>query len=245
LALLPAASTLAAVSVGGNLGNGQFDSLSYGTTGTGSLDALLFVGDFAGTTNIKTQVSGTPLGPFIPPSVGGSASFATITFLITNSSPSFTFSDLRFMVDVQADGSGTFQDKPQAVWGPKVNGAPDHYQIVDFGVDGPLTTKMVANNGLSDSVSASCTGVASCDVDLGLEWDLAKLGPGETWSITVGLSDDGQTLSSRYLRATSADSAGTELIFSGIAAIPEPAPFAILIAGLGLLLLLVFRHRSA
>src|SRR5215813_9254698 len=212
-------------------------------TGTGSIDALLFVGDLASTANMKDQIAGTPLGPFIAPSIGGSASFATVTFLIRNSSPSFTFSDLRLMVDVQADGSGTFEDKPQPGWGPKIDGAPDHYQIVDFGIDGPLTAKMVANNSLNDSISAACTGVAACDVDLGLEWDLAKVRPGQTWSITVGLSDDGQTLSNRYLRATSADSAGTELTFCGIAAIPEPAPCAILIAGLGLLLLWVCRQR--
>ena len=239
IALLPAPSALAALLLpgGDTLLNGAFDEIEYGSTpGLAYVTPFLFVGDLAatdpphvvgGTTNLTYGYSFDGLG----------TSLMTITYTLTNDDPA-AFTDLRFMVDVQADGSGSFNDIALAVFGVPMAGDPVQFQIADFSEN--LPNQIVTNDGLDGS--DTCGG-AVCDVDTALQWDLATLNPGETWRVTIGLSDDGSTLSSRYLQVTSADTASTVLTFSGVAAI-LPEPSALVLLGIALAFMSGTRRRS-
>jgi hypothetical protein len=174
---------------------------------------------------------------------GSGTSLFSVTYSILNEGVT-PFSDLRFMVDVQADGPDVapFLDTALAVWGAPSAGDPDNFQIADFStLVGGLASSIVTNNGLNGT--DGCSGNA-CDVDFALQWNLGALQPNETWNIRVGLSDDGSVLSSRYLQATSASTANTVLTFSGNAqVVPEPGTYAVL--GLGLAFLLGWRRLTA
>jgi hypothetical protein len=76
--------------------------------------------------------------------------------------------------------------------------------------------------------------MAVCDADLALQWNIPSLAPSEMWIVTVGLSDDGSTLSpNRYLTATSFDTADTQIRFSGTSSVvPEPSTALLLLTGL-------------
>jgi len=84
---------------------------------------------------------------------------------------------------------------------------------------------------------------------MALQWDFGgmRLLPGQIALITLGLSDDGQALSSRFLTAALDNGGGVGidpvLTFSGTATVvPLPAPLVLLASGL---LALVGIRRSS
>lgn len=228
VASLLAGPATAAVSLGTDWGNGDFDDVQYGDTGLAYVTSFLYVGDLSSTES-PTDITSTTSGLDYDYAVNGLGSgMMEVTYRFTNEDV-LPWSDMRFMVNVQADGSVTFNDSATVQWGAKGDsGDPDHYQVEEWGM-GPLgastlQSAIVSNNGLADTNTCG----TPCDVDMALEWDLASLEPGQIWTITVGLADDGSRLSERFLAATSVDTANTELTFSGNATV-VPAPGALLL----------------
>jgi hypothetical protein len=215
---------------GDTLLNGGFDDVGYGATGNAFVTPLLFVGELGATSPPDDVDAVTDLvHDYVVDGLG--SSLMTITYSIRNDGPD-PFTDLRFLVNVQPDGSPSFSDTVDVTFGAPAQGEPDAFQVGDFGVD-PLSALLGTQNQADGS---NACGALPCDADLALEWDLAQLDPGWIWQIQVALSDDDEAISARFLRATSADTADTSLTFSGLArAIPEPST-ALLVA-LGLLVL--------
>lgn len=225
---------------GDSLLNGGFDDINYGATGLAYVTPLLYTGDL-GVTESPTSTA-TTTGLTYDYTVNGlGSSLATIEYVIGNEGPA-TFTDLRFMVDLQPDGSSSFNDEGRIVpdpWPPAEPGDPDQFQIAEFTEN--LAADIVNNNGLNGL--DSCGG--SCDLEFALQWNLAQILPGEVWSITVGLSDDGQSLSGHYLQAASVDTADTVLTFSGQAAVvPLPPALVLFGSALGGLWGLARRRRT-
>lgn len=218
---------------GDEWGNGDFGGLEYGATGTAYVTAFLYVSDLGTTVGPQTQATLTNLTYNYAYGFSGAGnSQFTVTYSIRNDDPA-PFSDLRFIVNVQPDGSATYKDiagrNPAGLWDAATGGVADGYQIVDWSAN--LKESIASNDGLTNT--DACGGTA-CDVDFALQWNLASLAPGLTWNLTVLLSDDGSTLSSRYLSATSVDTTGTSLTFSGTAAVvPLPPAWLLLMAAVG------------
>jgi hypothetical protein len=236
-ALLAAGSASASMTMEVNYLNGEFD-IGYGISGLGLayVTPFLYVGDLGATDLPGDQALLSDLSYSYSLS-GANTGMMSIAYSITNAGPT-PFTDLRFMVDVQADGEQTsYLDTSTVNWGAASLGDPVQYQVVqyDFGGVNNLNTRIGLNNGLDGT--NECGG-DPCDVEFALQWDLGLLDPGQEWTITVGLSDDGTSLSPRFLTAVAADGSGPELTFSGTAAVPLPGAVFLLasgLAGLGVL----------
>lgn len=233
LALLPCAVPAAVTLPGGDVYlDGSFVGIGYGATGAAYMSPYLYVGELASTESPQSTGATTNLSYGYSLSGLGSPTFE-VTYVLTNDDPVTTFTDLRFIVNVQPDGSGSYNDQATEVphpWGAAAPGDPSQFQIATY--DDNLYIQIPTNNGL-DSTD-TCGG--TCDVDFGLQWNVPQLAPGEQWMISVALSDDGTSLSSRYLQAISADTANTALTFSGSAVVvPLPPAFGLLLAGVAAL----------
>lgn len=155
------------------------------------------------------------------------------------------FGPLRFMLFANPDGDGVaFLDTLSETWGVGGGGNPVRREAREFTTDpfSTITARFRSTSQLNEGLSAldaACTSAGGCDAVIGLQWDAPTLGPGETFHIVVGLSDNGQALSSRWIDATSSsDPTGTTLRLSGMSQIipvPEPASAWMLAAGLALL----------
>jgi len=244
-ALIPmTSSALGAVLNGADHGNGSIDNIAYGATGLVSLTPLLFVKAVGSTEDPNVIASSTDLS-FSYRVTGFGSTIATVLYSVRNDSQIASFDDLRFIVDAQADGSNTFRDQPQIVWGTAKSGTPDHYQIADFTFDGPLSNSAESLNTLTDTDSTLCSTSNGCDADLGLQWNLGRLAPGQIWTVRVGLSDTGTTLSpNRYLQLNSIDTAGTALAFSGIAVVPESSTLIGIGLGVAVFSLIAYARRA-
>jgi len=240
---MPAQTALATMELPGGdvLLNGAFNEIEYGATpGLAYATPFLFVSELGATDAPDTQAAVSDLA-YEYTVAGLGTSVLTVTYSITNEGLN-DFTDLRFMMDVQADGSGSFNDTATATWPAASAGDPDRYQIADFLLDN-LVGDIQSNNGLDDS--DSCGG-AVCDVDFALQWNIPELMPDEVWQIAVALSDDGTASSGRYLTATSFDTADTELTFSGTSrVVPEPGTGALLAGALAVLLARPARRRRS
>jgi hypothetical protein len=240
LAIFLAGSAFGAMTLpGGDIfGTGDFAEIGYGANGLAYVNPFLYVGDLASTDSPKAIADTTNLTYDYGFSVLGTP-LLTLTYSIKNDDPA-DFNDLRFIVKVQADGEQiNYMDTVNRMWGPNSNGEPDHFQVDEF--FGNLGDKIVANNGLDDSdLSQSMNPL---DVDFALQWDLATLAPGQEWIITVGLADDGTSLSpNRYLQAAGLGDPDTELTFSGEATV-VPIPSALLLLSSSLIGLAGFRRK--
>lgn len=250
-AALAAAATpaLAVFSVTDTALDGSF-SLSpilYGDgTGGAFVQPYLFTTDLGGTAaGPKTYASGAGIDYSYSFTGNGTSQLDfTYHFANTRSSGSLfpNVTGLRFMLDVGALGSldaFTPSDHPSQNWLAQVAGDPDKRQLGDYFAS-PLASQIAGSNGLNDGAN-SCG--SSCTTDLGLEWDLAQLAPGESWDVHVRMLDSALNVSGgRYLRADSLDVPGNLLIVGNpvLAAIPEPELYSLLVAGLALL---EFRRR--
>lgn len=163
-----------------------------------------------------------------------------IDYRVRNVSVSDSFFDLRFMVFANPDGDPNgFLDVLGETWGAAAAGDPVLREGRAFSNVDTILSRFQLNQNLAEGVSAldaACVAAAGCDATVGLQWNAAQLGPGETFRVVLGLSDDGQHLSSRWIDASSVVSPGdTVLTLSGVSSIvpvPEPASNWMLAAGL-------------
>ena len=250
-AVLAAAATpaLAVFSVTDTALDGSFSitPISYGNGAAGAfVQPYFFTTDVGGAAaGPKTYTSGAGIAYSYSFTGNGTHELDfTYHFANTRSSgdlfPNVT--GLRFMLDVGAIGSldaSTPHDVPSQNWPAKAAGDPDKRQVGDF-FAGAIASQIAGSNSLNDGAN-SCG--AFCTTDLGLEWDLAQLAPGESWDVHVRMLDSALNVSGgRYLRADSLDVPGNLLIVGNptIAAIPEPEIYSLLVAGLALI---EFRRR--
>ena len=241
LALAAAASCALAIPALANISgtdtdlNGDFNGgLSYGSTGVAFVSALLYVGDLASTQQPKDQVLGTSLG-YSYSVIGLGSPVVDIVYSFTNGLAD-TWTDLRFMVNVQPDGSNSFSDTVSEHWLAKQAldpNEPDRREVQDFAFN--LKSSMQATHRVNNGTNG-CGG-AACDADTALEWDLPSLAPSASWEVRLRLVDDPSLLTGngRYLQVTSANSAGTVLYIGNPTLVPEPESYAMLLAGLGVL----------
>jgi hypothetical protein len=230
---------------GDSEGNGDFNlsPFEYGSTGTGYLSTLLFVQSLGGTLQPADQVSGIPGLQYsytTPPAGLGSPVVEIVYSLVNNSA--VTLTNLRFMFNLQPDGSPSFQDVVEVNWPAKGAGDPDRFQVEDLNSAADFLKNTIAsNNGVTDGLN-NC-GLAVCDADFALQWDRASLAPGERWDIALRLVDDSDlVIGGRYLHAIADPANGTEIVFGNPTLIPETQAYVMLLAGLALLALLRMRR---
>ena len=182
---------------------------------------------------------------------GQDTNLMTIDYRVRNTSASDSFSQLRFLVFANPDGAGDLADVLGQSWGPAAAGDADLREgravvdpitgiKADFRVNGTL-----ANTAFPQE--PTCAAAPGCDATLGLQWNATTLAPGETFHLRLGLSDNGTTLSGRFLTATSVSNPATVLTVSGhgaIVPVPEPGAAWMLAAGLAGLVLLRRRHAG-
>jgi len=218
--------------------DGAFGPVQYGPTGAGTAFAapLLFVSQFANTVPPATQVLGTDLTYAYSPSGLGTSQFL-VDYTIANTSSTDTFTDLRFIVNVEPSGPVSFMDTVEQSWAAQSPGDPDARQIASYNPVNPLLNQAQSNNGLVNG-NDECA-AAACDADFALQWNRAQLQPGESWTVQLVLSDDsGTPATARYLRAISVNDPATMLTVS---AVPEPRTYLLFALGLGLVTVLTRR----
>jgi PEP-CTERM motif-containing protein len=232
-----AGPALAVFGVNDTFLDGSFDGIAYGNGGAGAfafVTPFLFTSDLGNTQAAATQVAGAGINYSYSFSGNGTSQLG-LTYSFTNiRDPGSLFPDvtgLRFMLSVLAVGDlSAPTDVASQSWPAKAPGDPDKRQIQEASSNS-LNNIIVANNGLIDGAN-NCA--AGCLANLGLEWDLAQLAPGEAWKINVRLLDDATFVTGgRYLRADSLSIPGNLLIVgSPLLVIPEPETYALLLVGL-------------
>ena len=217
--------------------DGRLTDVAYGNTGNiFELFPRLFVQGLGASGN-PTSVTALNSALQFGVSLGGDGSHRlTIDYTLRNTSAVQSFSDLRFMLFANPDGGGDFLDQISETWGQGAAGDPARREGRPFDNLNGILSRFALANTLSeqpDPIDADCS--AGCDATVALQWKADLLAPGEVMRVRVGLSDDGQALSSRFLTIRSVSDPDTALTFSGVAtvsAVPEPATTAMLLSGL-------------
>lgn len=223
--------------------DGSFQGMTYGTSGTANLAPRLFIGDFGSTRPPFDQISGTGLDFSYVSPVFGSHS-VTATYRLTNNDITGPYNNLRFFLDLKAQGKNGSLDTTQAVGfgSPAGPGSADQFQIFDYNAAGDKPLQQIeANNNLSGSSAATCS--TGCYADMALQWNRAQLLVGDTWEIKVSLVDDPKLVNGgRYLMASTLGPEGTQIIFGNPTMVPLPS--ALLLFGSGLAGLLALRRHK-
>ena len=183
---------------------------------------------------------------------GVGSNLMTIDYRVRNTSPVESFSDLRFMVFLNPDGDpANYLDVLSQNWGAPVGGDPVLREGRAFSSVDSILSRFQLNKNLTEgaaALDADCVAATGCDATVGLQWNAAQLGPGETFRVVFGMSDDGQFLSPRWIAANSVLSPGdTVLTMSGVSSIipvPEPASGWMLAAGAAVLGAVLRRRRQ-
>lgn len=244
-ALLTAVPALGAiVHPGGDIFlDGSFQGMTYGVSGSANLTPRLYIGEFASTLPPFSQISGTGLDfSYEPPTFGSSV--VNFTYKLTNNDSGGAFNDLRFFLDLKAQGQASFSDTTSVVGfgSPAAPGAADQFQIFDFNAPGDKPLQRIeSSNALNGSTAALCS--TGCFSDLALQWNRNELLMGDTWEIKVTLVDNpGLVSGGRYLTASSLGTEGTQIILGNPVVVPVPP--ALLLLGSGLAGLAMLRHRK-
>lgn len=219
---------------------GNFSNIGYGSSGNVfQLTPLAFIAGLGGAGN---PASVTVLNPALSFGVqvgGAGTSLLTIDYRITNLSSTESFSQLRFMVFANPDGEQTnYLDRVSETWGPAAAGDAARREVHAFTFDpfDSIPGRFSANANLTDGApDAACLAATGCDAVMGLQWNAATLGPNESFTVRLALSDNGQSISGRSLSFAGVGAGGSNLTVSGlgtVAAVPEPSTWAMALAGL-------------
>lgn len=250
LALIPAALLSATPALadfnlpGGDVWlDGSFQGMTYGLAGLANLTPRLYVGELGTTLPPFDQVLGTGLEfSYAPPAFG--ASVLTVSYSLTNNDFD-AWHDLRFFLDLKAKGQAGALDvgAAQGFGAAPAPGEPDQFRIFDFDAAGDKPLQLIeSGNTLNGTSAAACA--TGCYTDLALQWNLAELAVGGTWQINATLVDNPALVTGgRYLSASSLGSDGTQVVFGSVQLVPEPETYAMLLAGLGLLVWRAARRR--
>jgi hypothetical protein len=218
-ALLAMGAAHAAVGPPGSVGDGGgMENIGYGNGGNVfQLEPMLFVQGLGSPANPLSVTALNPALNYAFSVSGAGTSLMTIEYRIGNTSAS----------------------------GPHQPADPDHREARDFDPVNTILNHFVDNSSLTEGFDAKCQSAPGCDATVGLQWNAPEVGPGQVLRVVVGLSDNGQHLSSRWIDVTAQNSPGTVLTLSGVATvatIPEPASAAMLAGGLGILVAAVRRR---
>lgn len=244
-----------------DLGNGDFNYIHYGAAQDGAvfqINALFYAGDGLETQQIKQRVFTLPDFKFDANGVGPTGAGTALSeydYRITNVG-AVAHNDLHFMAVLGVDGNpDTLKESVAETWGAEQAGDPVKREVSDWDgtVEHALNSLVVtrAAAGLIDGgVPAACQAPSVCDTFVALQWNVATLNPGDSFLVRLGLSDNGQHLSSRYLTISADPTNGINnaLTVSGTVAVtpavPEPGSVALLLAGLGVIGGLVWHRRA-
>ena len=231
---------------------GGMNHISYGNGGDiYQLDSMLFVFGLGKSANPQSVANSNAALQYSFLVSGQNTGLMTIEYSLRNVSTTESFSQLRFLVYANPDGAPDLADVLSETWGAAAKGDavlregrafidPVSGINVGFGQNNTLTEGLQA-------LDAGCIVAPGCDATVGLQWNAATLAPGETFRVRLGLSDNGQSLSGRFLNIGAVSDPGTVLTFSGQSAIvpvPEPGAAGMLVAGLVSLGWLARRRRA-
>ena len=182
---------------------------------------------------VDGSVAGLSFSSFVS---GDGTGLLEINYLLQNTSVSTSF-NLGFIARVDPDGAGLFaKDSGVSTFPSNAVGEPVRWEIDSS--SGNIDAN-INPGGLLDNTN-NCT--VSCDLVYALQWDLGLLDPGQTAIVRLGLSDNGQALSSNFLDANSVSDSATLRLSGLTSVVPIPAALPLLLSGL---IGLVFLPRRA
>lgn len=239
---------------GSTIGNGELSNIAYGNTGNVfQLTPVLFVPGL-GSANLPSEVAKLTSSLDFSFAVDASSvntDMLVVNYTIRNTSAAESFNNLRFVAIANPDGDQVdYLDRFTETWGPATPQGPVARETRAFEFDPALSmlSKTLETGSLLDGApSSACASSSGCDGVFGLQWNIAALNPGEALTVSLGLSDAGSSLSSRFLQALSINEPLTQLTFSGITVVspvPEPSSSALMLGGLAAMVGVLGRRRA-
>jgi hypothetical protein len=217
---------------------GDYADIVYGQGGNlFELQPYLFINGLGSADYAKGVTSRNPALAFSWATQQVNANLLVVEYKVSNLSALESFEQLRLMVYANPDGDSTqYLDTVSQTWGAAAVGDAVRREVIALPALDSVISGFKLNNALTDGAPAGgCVSASGCDASWGLQWNAATLKPGESFVVRVGLSDNGQALSGRFLTATAVNNIDTAITISGlgqIAAVPEPSTWALWLCGL-------------